>query len=85
MDIKIRNEMGKDFREVEELTREAFWNLYFPGCNEHYLVRQFNSEVQHLGKQKGLCYPKWLCQNHTNIYPKKNGNSWPKCTGNKKV
>lgn len=38
MDIKIRNEMEKDFREVEELTREAFWNLYFPGCNEHYLV-----------------------------------------------
>lgn len=38
MDIKIRNEMEKDFREVEELTREAFWNLYFPGCTEHYLV-----------------------------------------------
>jgi predicted N-acetyltransferase YhbS len=38
MDIQIRNETDKDFREVEELTREAFWNLYFPGCNEHYLV-----------------------------------------------
>ncbi len=38
MDIKIRNEMEKDFECVENLTREAFWNLYFPGCNEHYLV-----------------------------------------------
>ncbi|WP_051650965.1 GNAT family N-acetyltransferase [Lachnoclostridium phytofermentans] len=25
-------------REVEELTRKAFWNLNVPGCNEHYLV-----------------------------------------------
>lgn len=22
---------------VEEITREAFWNLYSPGCDEHYL------------------------------------------------
>lgn len=34
----IRNEQEKDFRAVEEVTREAFWNLYTPGCNEHYLV-----------------------------------------------
>jgi len=27
-----------DHRVVEEITREAFWNLYFPGCDEHYLV-----------------------------------------------
>lgn len=34
----IRNESKNEYREVEELTREAFWNLYVPGCNEHYLV-----------------------------------------------
>ena len=34
----IRNELKSDYREVEELTRKAFWNLYVPGCNEHYLV-----------------------------------------------
>jgi predicted N-acetyltransferase YhbS len=34
----IRRELESDFRNVEELTREAFWNLYFPGCDEHYLV-----------------------------------------------
>lgn len=43
MNIVIRNETEKDFREVEELTREAFWNLYFPGCNEHYLVHQMRN------------------------------------------
>lgn len=34
----IRNEQLKDQREVEELTRKAFWNLNVPGCEEHYLV-----------------------------------------------
>ena len=43
MNVKIRNEMEEDFREVEELTREAFWNLYFPGCNEHYLVHSMRN------------------------------------------
>jgi len=38
VDIKIRLEEEKDFNKVEELTREAFWNLYRPGCDEHYLV-----------------------------------------------
>lgn len=34
----IRNETPTDYRSVEELTRKAFWNLYVPGCNEHYLA-----------------------------------------------
>jgi putative acetyltransferase len=38
MEILIRNETEEDYGAVEELTREAFWNLYVPGCNEHYLV-----------------------------------------------
>ncbi len=38
MNIQIRNEQESDFRQVEELTREAFWNLHVPGCDEHYLV-----------------------------------------------
>ena len=38
MEITIRNETENDFREVEALTREAFWNLYVQGCDEHYLV-----------------------------------------------
>ena len=43
MEIVIRNETEKDFHKVEELTREAFWNLYFPGCSEHYLVHQMRN------------------------------------------
>ncbi len=38
MDIIFRNETEEDYKIVEELTREAFWNLYVPGCSEHYLV-----------------------------------------------
>ncbi len=37
-DFIIRLETISDHREVENLTREAFWNQYVPGCNEHYLV-----------------------------------------------
>ena len=36
--IRIRNEEEKDYMKIEEITRKAFWNLYIPGCNEHYLV-----------------------------------------------
>lgn len=34
----IRLEQPKDFREVENLIREAFWNVYHPGCSEHYVM-----------------------------------------------
>lgn len=37
MNINIRLETEDDYFKVEELTREAFWNLYNPGCDEHYL------------------------------------------------
>lgn len=36
--IKIRNEQETDYKKVEEITRKAFYNLYIPGCAEHYLV-----------------------------------------------
>ena len=38
MNISIRNETPKDYREVEELVRESFWNVYRPGCLEHYVL-----------------------------------------------
>ena len=34
----IRNEKKSDYPIVEEITRKAFYNLYVPGCVEHYLV-----------------------------------------------
>ncbi len=36
--IHIRNEETADYEKVEKITREAFYNLYVPGCTEHYLV-----------------------------------------------
>ncbi|MHB8807340.1 MAG: GNAT family N-acetyltransferase [Anaerolineaceae bacterium] len=38
MDIKLRLEKEADFRTVENLTREAFWNVYKPGCDEHFVL-----------------------------------------------
>ena len=40
MGITIRHEKEEDYFEVENMTREAFWDLYKPGCDEHLLVRQ---------------------------------------------
>lgn len=36
--LQIRTEQPSDRQRVEEITRRAFWNLYIPGCTEHYLV-----------------------------------------------
>lgn len=36
--IIIRNETPADYAAVEHLTREAFWNVYRPGCMEHYVL-----------------------------------------------
>ena len=37
-DYTIRLEEKKDHRAVENLVREAFWNVYRPGCSEHYVI-----------------------------------------------
>lgn len=34
----IRSERKEDYRAVEELVRESFWNVYRPGCLEHYVI-----------------------------------------------
>ena len=38
MELIIRNETEQDCRAVENLVREAFWNVYRPGCLEHYVL-----------------------------------------------
>ncbi|MFC2043730.1 GNAT family N-acetyltransferase [Chloroflexota bacterium] len=45
MGIIIKNEREKDYRIVEELTREAFWNLYAPGCTEHFILHNLRNSV----------------------------------------
>ena len=44
----IRNETPADYRSVENLTREAFWNQNGPGCEEHYFVNQMRSHPDFL-------------------------------------
>lgn len=39
-DYLIRLEREDDYREVEHLVRESFWNVYRPGCLEHYVLNQ---------------------------------------------
>lgn len=41
--MNIRLEQPQDYREVDNLTREAFWNVYAPGCVEHYVLNQYRS------------------------------------------
>ena len=41
--LTIRLETEQDYRAVEELTREAFWNVYKPGADEHYFVHRMRN------------------------------------------
>ena len=43
-DYIIRQERKEDHREVENLIREAFWNVYRPGCSEHYVMHTLRDD-----------------------------------------
>lgn len=43
-DYMIRLERKEEQHEVEILIREAFWNVYRPGCLEHYVINQLRSD-----------------------------------------
>ena len=43
-DYIIRNERKEEQREVENLVRESFWNVYRPGCLEHYVLNQLRND-----------------------------------------
>lgn len=42
MEIRLENE--NDYREVEELVRDSFWNVYRPGAFEHYIVHHLRDD-----------------------------------------
>lgn len=42
--IVIRKEQESDYRVTENLVREAFWNVYCPGCSEHYVLHCFRND-----------------------------------------
>ena len=43
-DCIIRLEKTEEHRETEVLVREAFWNVYRPGCLEHYVLNQLRND-----------------------------------------
>ena len=58
-DYTIRLEKAEDYREVENLIRESFWNVYRPGCSEHYVIHvlrddpSFVKELDFVMEQNG--------------------------------
>lgn len=40
----IRLEKTEEYREVENMVRESFWNVYRPGCLEHYVLNQLRND-----------------------------------------
>ena len=59
-DCVIRLERKEDFRAVERLVRESFWNVYRPGCSEHYVIHvlrddpAFVRELDFVMEQNGV-------------------------------
>ena len=59
-DYTIRLEKTEDYRIVENLVREAFWNVYRPGCSEHYVLHvlrndpAFVKELDFVMEQDGI-------------------------------
>jgi predicted N-acetyltransferase YhbS len=57
--MKIRLERPEDYRAVENLTRDAFWNIYRPGCTEHFVLHcyrdssDFIPELDFVLEEKG--------------------------------
>lgn len=42
--VIIRGEKQEDQRIVENLIRESFWNVYRPGCNEHFVIHRLRDD-----------------------------------------
>ncbi len=43
--LNIRNEKPEDFRVVENLVRDSFWNVYRPGCLEHFVLHELRNDA----------------------------------------
>ena len=59
-DYTIRLEKAEDYREVENLVRESFWNVYRQGCSEHFVIHvlrddpAFVKELDFVMEQNGV-------------------------------
>lgn len=43
-DFVIRLEKEEDHAQTENLIRESFWNVYRPGCSEHYVIHVLRND-----------------------------------------
>ena len=43
-DYSIRLERNEEHRAVEHLIRESFWNVYRPGCLEHFVIHELRND-----------------------------------------
>lgn len=48
MKLEIRNTTLQDFRITEDITREAFWDVYKPGCDEHLVLHQLRKSPDYI-------------------------------------
>lgn len=53
--LLIRQEQPGDYRAVEELHRRAFWNLYVPGCQEHYIAHALRTHPDFVPELDLVC------------------------------
>lgn len=60
-DFLIRPERESEHREVENLIRESFWNVYRPGCYEHYVIHVLRNDESFV---KELDFVMELKENH---------------------
>ena len=54
--LVFRQEEPGDYAAVEALTREAFWNVYQPGCDEHYIIHSMR------GSSAVIRELNWVCE-----------------------
>lgn len=50
MKIIIRETTEKDFFQTENLTREAFWNIHIPGCDEHLVLHNLRNSKSYISE-----------------------------------
>lgn len=58
-DIYIRLEKEEDYREVEELVRKSFWNVYRPGCTEHFVLKKLREAPNFISELDFVDGKKW--------------------------
>ena len=47
-ELILRKETKEDYLETENLVREAFWNKYMPGCDEHLFLHELRDKKSYL-------------------------------------